>query len=188
MADDIPPTEKVVFRIPNGSGNTDAIVVDCCEREQHDLPSVITPHPVEKGFKITDHIRPEQRPLVLECVQSNTPPGREGGNTGTADHARQLWQRFVDLWNDPKLISVDTHRDFYDSMAIEHVSSIVDVKSANALKFTITLKQVRVVENTFTQVVPTKDARGQKKRDVGKVTNKSFAARGVDWVGGLFGG
>lgn len=179
---DIPVTEKVVFRIPDGSGNFDSIPVDVCTSEQHSLTNTLTENPVEKGAPISDHSRPEARRVTLECVQTNTPMDGSDGS----DRARTLWQRFVDLHDNPKLIAVDTVRDFYPSMAVESVTSPVDVKTANALVFTVTLKEVRVVQNKFTQVVPTRDPKGQKKKDLGKVTEKSAAASIVDKVASFF--
>ncbi len=204
MASELPKTEKVVLLIPDEQNLfKDAVVIDACVGEQHTLTNTLTDHSIEKGANITDHSRPEPRRLVLECVHTNTPmsitEADEFGNvtsvaTGSdmffspsfgTDRARQLWQRFVDLHLSPKLIDVKTARDFYKSMGIESVSSPVDAKTANALKFTVSLKEVKEVQNKFAQVVPTKDPRGQRKRDVGKATSKSLAARGVDWVGGL---
>jgi hypothetical protein len=168
----LPEIEKVVFRIPNGSGAVDSVEVDVCTNEMHTLPSTLTDHPVEQGANITDHSRPDPRRVTLECLQSNTPLT---GTDGT-DRARQLWQRFVDLHDNPKLISLDTVRDFYPSMAVESVTSPVDAKTSQALKFTLNLKEIRVVQNTFTQVVPTTDPRGQRKKDVGKVTTREVTA------------
>lgn len=172
---DLPPTEKVVFRIPNGSGTTDAVLVDVCISEQHTLTNTLTDHPVENGSNITDHSRPEPRKVTLECVHSNTPLD---GADGT-DRARQMWQRFVDLHESPKLIALDTARDFYPSMGVESVSSSIDAKTANVLKFTVGLKEVRVVENKFTNVTVTKEPQAQKKRNLGK-TNTSLVERGAE--------
>lgn len=183
MADKLPTTDPVVFRIPNGSGGTDEIVIDACVTEQHTLANTLTDHPVEEGSNITDHSRPEPRRVTLDCVQSNTPPpGRSDFATrrtqGTAkvtdDYAHQLWNRLVDLHDNPKLLSLDTARDFYDSMAIESVTSPVDVKTANVLKFTVSLKQIRTVTNTFTQIKPTKKPNQQGKKDAGKVTTEKL--------------
>jgi hypothetical protein len=179
---DLPKTDPVVFRIPNGSGAVDEIVIDACVTEQHTLTNTLTDHPVEQGSNITDHSRPEPRRVTLDCVQSNTPPnGRAATSTrpdrknpaaSDGDYAHQLWERFVQLHNSPKLVAVDTVRDFYESMGIESITSPVDAKSASALKFTIGLKEVRVVQNKFTQVKPTKTPAGQAKKNAGKASTK----------------
>jgi hypothetical protein len=167
MAAALPLTQGVVLRIPDGSGGTNDVVVDACISEQHTLANTLTDHPVEQGFNVTDHSRPEPRKITLECYQSNTP--LLGGADGT-DYATQLWRQFVALHNSPQLIDVYTARDYYPQVGIESVTSPVDVKTANALKFTIALKEVRVVENKYTRVVFAKDPRAQKKTTTGTTT------------------
>ena len=155
----------VLLRIPDGSGGTDEITFDATTSEQHSLTSTITDHPVEQGFNVSDHSRPEPRKVTLECWQSNTP--LVGEVDGLRDY--QLWQRFIDLWRNPRLVEIVTIRDSYTSMAVESVTSPVDVKSANALKFSVSLKEIRVISNKFTQVKIAKAPKAQTKKKVGKV-------------------
>src|SRR5215471_12959330 len=104
----LPEIQRAVMRVPNGAGGFDAVEFDCVESENHELSNTITDHPVEVGFNPSDHSRPEPRRPTLEVVQSNTPLS---GADGT-DRARALWQRFVNLWENPKILSLDTVRDF----------------------------------------------------------------------------
>lgn len=182
MAQQLPEIQRAVMRVPNGAGSFDAVEFDCVEQENHALKNTLTDHPVETGSPPTDHSRPEARRVTLEIVQTNTPLGGADGS----DRARVLWQRFVDLWQNPKIVALDTARDFYDSMGIEDVSSTVDAKTSQALICTVTFKEIRIVQNKFTRVVPTKDTRGQRKKDLGKET--SVAARLWDGAARLFSG
>jgi hypothetical protein len=160
----LPVTYPVFFVIPNGAGGFDAIEVDACLSEQHALTNRLTDHPVEQGFNVTDHSRPMPRTVSLDCVVSNTPLT---GNPDGTDFALTIWRRFVQLHNQPQLVDVQTARDYYTSMGVESVTSPVDVKSANALRFTISLKEVRVVQNKFTQIVKAKDTRAHANRKQG---------------------
>lgn len=174
MATPLPEIQRAVMRVPNGAGGFDSVEFDCVEQENHELKNTLTKHPRETGAPPTDHSRPEPRRVTLGIVQTNTPLSGADGN----DRARTLWQRFVDLWQNPKLVALDTARDFYESMAIESVTSPVDAKTAQTLACTVTFEEAVVVQNKFTRIVPTKDPRGQKRKDLGKET--SVAARGWD--------
>lgn len=178
----LPEIQRGVMRVPDSAGNYTSFEFDCVERETHELRNTLTDHPVETGSPPTDHSRPEPRKVTLEIVQTNTP------NTGAdgADRARQLWQLFVDLWERPKILALDTGRDFYPSMGIEGVTSTFEAKSAQTMTGSVVFKEIRVVQNKFTRVVPTTDTRGQRKKDLGKET--SVAARLWDGASAMFSG
>ena len=54
-------------------------------------------------------------------------------------------------------------------MGVENVSRAIDVKTANAVAFSMTLKQIRIVRNKLTQVVRTAVPKGQPKKKAGAV-------------------
>ena len=169
----LPVTEPVVFYIPDGAGNYDAVQVDACVSESHALVNTLTDNPVEKGFNVTDHSRPEPRQVTLECVQTNTPLG---ASDNSEDRAGQLWSRFLALWQSPQLLSVQTARDLYTSMGITNVSNKVDARSANALVFTVTLKEVRVVQNRLTRVTVAKAPKAHVVYKMGGAQTSTAAA------------
>lgn len=51
----------------------DMINVDACLDETHQLSNTVTDHPVEEGFNVTDHSRPNPDRVTLRCFISNTP-------------------------------------------------------------------------------------------------------------------
>ncbi len=165
----LPVTEAVVFFVPNGSGAVDILTVDACLTEQHSMSNTLTDHPVEQGFNITDHSRPDPRKATLDCVVTNTPIA---GALPGANYAAGMWQRLVELHNSPQLIDVHTVRDAYYSVSIENVSSAVDVKSANALRFSVAIKEIRVVQNKFTRVVFAKSPKAHPKKKAGAGATK----------------
>lgn len=182
----LPELQSVAFFIPDGAGNVDVVTVDACVSESHLRANTVTDHPVEEGAPISDHSRPEAARVQLECVVSNTPLGGAAGY----DYAAGFWQRLEDLSDTPRLIDVATVRKRYTSMAIENVSSPVDVQSSQALKFTVALKHVRIVKNKLTRTVRAKDPRAQSKKKMGTVMsfeledNRTTAAKLYDTMTG----
>lgn len=189
-----PETQPCVLYIPNQAGGTDTVQIDAVVQEQHDLVNTVTKHPVEKGADIADHSRPEPRELSLEGIQSNTPLSTASITSDEPNRARELWLRFVDLHDRPRLIAVQTIRDYYDQMSVDRVSSPVDVNSANALRFSAQLSRVTIVKNKFTQAVKAKTPAAQPKKNGGAVTtsdpsakdNRTYGAKILDGIKGLF--
>jgi len=188
----IQPIDRVAFFIPDGAGGTDALVVDACVKEDHALVVTTTQHPVEQGFDVSDHARPEPRSLSLDCVVSNSPIGR---SPLSASDALATWQIFMDLWQTPRRISVSTSRGLYESMIVTKVTNAVDAKTANALVFTVALVEIRVVKNRYSRIVVAKDTRAQPKQKAGQRTTeeatppeKSFLAETVDGIFPFFKG
>ena len=164
----LPAIQQVVITIPDGSGGVNPITIDACVTESHSLTNTLTDNPVEQGAPITDHSRPEPRKITLDCVVSNTP--LVGNNGDGYNYAFNAWQQFVTLWQQPQLVTVSTIRDYYPSMGIESVTSTVDAKTSQILKFTVALKQVRVVQNKLTQIVVSKSKKAQPSNSQGGVT------------------
>jgi len=163
------------------AGSDPVLIV--CVRENHDLPVTFTKHPVEQGAPVSDHARPEQWKVTLDCLASRTPIDQ-----GYAD-ADQLWAKLKALQGTPALVDVLTIGHFYKNMGVTNVGRGVDVKTANGLQFTLTLEQVRIVRNKTTRTVRTKDPKGQsaKKKgavDAKPVDNRTTAAKLLDAIKG----
>lgn len=143
------------------TGSAPAIVV--CTSEQHTMAVTWTSNPVEQGAPVTDHARPEPIQVSLDCIASKTPVGQ--GYTNADD----LWQKLQALQGTPALVDAITIGAWYTNMGVEAVGRKIDVKTANAVAFTITLKQIRIVRNKLTQVVRTAVPKGQPKKKAGAV-------------------
>lgn len=150
------------------AGSDPVIIV--CTKEQHTKPVTFTSHPVEQGSPVTDHARPEPLAVNLECVASKTPLSGNG-YTSAAD----LWQALSNLQATPALIKAVTIGGVYDSMGVESVSRPIDVQSANAVRFTLQLRQIRVVRNKFTRVVVAADPRAQGNKKKGGAQTKPLS-------------
>ena len=175
----IQPIDPVAFFIPDGAGGTDTLVVDACVKEDHALENATTDHPVEEGYNVTDHSRPQPRRLSLECVVSNSPIGR---STLSSNDALATWRIFEGLWKNPQRVSVSTSRGLYESMLVEKVTNAVDAKSANALVFTVTLKEIRVVKSRYSRIVVAKDTRAQPKQKAGQQSTQAPPEKEVESV------
>ncbi len=150
------------------AGSAPVIIV--CTKEQHTKAVTFTSHPVEQGSPVTDHARPEPHIVTLECVASKTPLS---GNGYTS--ADDLVQTLTNLQNTPALIKAVTIGGVYDSMGVENVSRPIDVQSANAARFTLQLRQIKIVRNKFTRVVIAKDPRAQGNKKKGGAQTKPLS-------------
>jgi hypothetical protein len=178
------------------SSTRDVVEVDACIDEAHQFTNTLTDHPVEEGFNITDHSRPDPDVVTLRCFISNTPITpeqqkrtiRSGSATfetnaraGTQLHdvktrAKTEFDKLIKMRNEGQLIKVATTLKTYESnsaqgMAIQSLQVSRTNKNYDGLEFSVTLKQVRIVRNKQTSQKVNSDKRtGQKKKEGNKVT------------------
>ena len=151
------------------------IVVDASIAETHVLENEITDHPVEQGANISDHSRPMPDSFTMECVVSNTPilPDAAGARPeNKPGRAKATYEALKKLRDEGTLIDVVTSLVTYKSMVVKAVSIPRDAKTSDALKFSITLKQIRVVKNKLTASVKAAAPQAKKKAETGKQTPK----------------
>lgn len=179
------------------TGDKDIIEVDACLDETHQLTNTVTDHPVEEGFNVTDHSRPNPDEVTLRCFISNTPitldqkartikskSGIQFETTSAsgaelhADRGRahEAFVKLKKMRDEGTLIKVATTLRTYESsattgMAIMSLSISRQSRNYDGLEFTIQLKQVRIVKNRQTSDRSKKDPRtGKKKKEGNKVT------------------
>lgn len=179
----------LVFR--NGPTTIGTIELDVSITESHTGRVAVTDHPVEDGFNISDHARPEPDRLTIEGLVSNTPLSRtqekrivksmgislETTSTadqkqGTAGYAEAAFAKLRELKENATLVKILTHIRVYDSMVLEDLNIPRDRSTGDALRFTASFKQVRVVKNKATQKVVSKEPKAQPKVKTGKQTPK----------------
>ena len=149
------------------------IVVDASIAETHVLENEITDHPVEQGANISDHSRPMPDSFTMECVVSNTPilPDAAGARPeNKPGRAKATYEALKKLRDEGTLIDVVTSLVTYKSMVVKSVSIPRDAKTSDCLKFSITLKQIRVVKNKLTALVKAAAPQTHKKAGTGKQT------------------
>lgn len=163
----------------------DSIELDASISEMHTGNVEVTEHPVESGFNVADHARPQAETLQIEGFISNTPipfGGEAAVHTGTytdasgrvfewqsksngyADRAAIAYSALRDLKDLGAIITVVTALRTYEDMIITALSVPRDASTGNGLRFSATLKQIRVV-NAQT-VAPTAGEDKTKKKKV----------------------
>lgn len=176
-------SQPVALYLPP-AGSAPVIVV--CTREQHSKPVTFTRNPVEQGAPITDHARTEPLQVSLDLVISRTPVVSDGYAS-----ANDVWEQLSNLQATPALIDAVTIGGVYTSMGVDNVTRAIDSKTANAVVCTLTMSQIRVVQNKFTRIVITKQPKGQPNRKKGGVSttdlspadNRTAAAKLLDASG-----
>lgn len=178
-----------------GRISTDSVVITmhAVVSENHTLTNTITDHPVEEGFNVSDHSRPEPEVIQMDCRISNTPlsstsateavkageftvqtttaAADAAGAIGDTDgYAFQQWRKLRDIRDAGTLVKVSTTLGDYDSMGIQSITAPRTAKNYDAVSFSITFKKVRVVQNKLTRTTVAKDPRVQKKKAAGTKT------------------
>lgn len=175
----------------------DTIEIDSCKEETHTLSNTVTDHPVEEGYNITDHVRPDPDMVTLTCFISNTPLSleqvsrsvREGSvefQTSSSEdvaigdakgRGNTAYEKLKKLRREGTLISVVTSLCTYgvsstEGMAIQSISIPRTSKNYDGLEFSITLKQVRIVKNRQTRDSQPREKNTTKKQKKGAQTPK----------------
>lgn len=163
----------------------ETIEIDSCLEETHDLTNTVTDHPVEDGFDVSDHSRPDPDQVKLRCFISNTPLSveqqlrsiRAGDTTfdttatgpvtigAVGGRGDKNFVALKKLRDEGTFIQVVTTLKTYglsatQGMAITAISVPRTRQNYDGLEFTISLKQIRIVKNRSTQ----DSKRKQKKK------------------------
>ena len=154
------------------------VEVDATTSEEHSATNEITRHPVEKGARITDHIRPEAETLTLECLVANTPISEEAirkygpAPLGAPGRAEKALQDLMRLRNAGELVTVVTRIRTYEGMAIRSIRVPRNARTGDSLRFTIQLEQVREVQSETVQLARVAVPGGRGKVDTGQQVAK----------------
>jgi hypothetical protein len=169
------------------------IEVDSCLDETHQLTNTITDHPVEEGFNVTDHSRPDPDRVSLRCFVSNTPLSREQversvrqGNVdfttsaaaasnkvlGIDGRGQETFNQLERMRLNGELLKVVTTLKTYaksdtEGMMIESLTIPRTRQNYDGLEFIANLKHVRIVKNRSTTQKNT-DKRTRKKKKQGQ--------------------
>lgn len=188
----------------------DAITLDASIKETHKSTVEITEHPVEDGAVISDHARTKPAEITIEGMISNTPVTRDQETRiienagvqiettsvqdailGAPGYAEQIFAQLETLRDTHKLMDVTTGVKSYTNMGIVSLEIPRDAKSGDAIFFSISLKEVRLVKNQTTTQVVAAEPKAKKKVSTGKQPaaeasdemQKSWLKTGTDSVG-----
>lgn len=163
------------------------IELDAAISVQHTRNVTATKHPVEKGAKITDHLRPEPEQVVIEGLVSNTPIGRTAqtravsfvGNDfvtsagapsafGTPGYAEEAFKKLDEIAGKGVLVTIATQYKTYTDMALTSFVAPRDGSTGDSLRFTATFEKIVIVSNKLTTIRPSADPRSSSKSKSGR--------------------
>lgn len=159
------------------AAGAEAIAVDASVSETHGGAVAIPTHPVEKGADVSDHVRRELASLRIEGLLTDHPLKSAGSGEATtvfgADpgpgRAVYLYAQLEALRDAGTLFEVHTGLRVYERMLIQDLQSTRDRSIAGAVRFTATMREIRIVESgtvAIRAVVP----RAKPKVDTGPQT------------------
>lgn len=119
------------------------LVIDLCISETHTHDVEVTENPTEKGQPIVDHARLKPLTIALECMVSNS-PRRHIQTLRNGLRAQQVLTQLQLLLG--KLVRVQTPRGVWENMVIASLSHPITADSGNEVRFSLQLKEVRIVD------------------------------------------
>lgn len=160
------------------------IELDASLSETHSASVEVTDHPVESGASVSDHARALPEQLTIEGLVTNNPLW---GPTSSAAESFQvgrpvrttapsrsgaIYRKLLQLKDAGTAIDVKTGLREYTDMVITSLNVPRDASTGDALRFSITLKQIKTAT---LQVVQTED-KVKAKKDLGPKQTKATPA------------
>lgn len=158
------------------------LVFDATFEEVHTSELEVTDNPVESGSSITDHAFMKPYKLRITAGVTNTPFRIQFGDPFGEGETRikNAFQLLRELQARREPFSVNTGLTPYDNMVVTSLTTPQDKSSANAIAFTVELREVQIV---YTQIVeyPTRKpgkatTQASKKKDKGEQQGKGQEA------------
>lgn len=142
--------------------------VDATVNEGLSVAVDVTEFPVERGADISDHVRPKQPRLRLEGFVSNTPVMvRELLPAGYRLRAQSAFDYLLSTVQNGVVVEILTARRTYENMVLSDLSAPREVATGDAFHFTVSARQIRVVENQ-TVLLVTRQPNGKPLSKRGK--------------------
>lgn len=145
----------------------DAVVTDVRTRDVD-----VTEHPVETGADVADHVRPKAQELRLEGWIADHPiPGTPAGllyGQGEDGRSEDVYAQLEAYELAGTLLRVDTKGRSYSNLVLQQLSRTTDKTGIDAIHFTATLKEIRIISSQTVALVNTKVNAAKGKTDTGK--------------------
>lgn len=154
----------------------DGYEIDIAETEEHAFENEITEHPVESGSDITDHVRARAIVLTVEGIVSDTPlealARRRNelttvGGEAYAKPSEEAFARLLEINDTREPITIETSLRVYTNMVLERLNAPRNAGTGDALRFSATFRQIRLVTNERTTILVSVP-RGKKKVNRGQ--------------------
>lgn len=142
--------------------------------ESHTFTAEVTKFPVESGAAIVDHVRNLPRAITLDCTVSNTPFGplrdRRSADTLPADDALATLQI---VYEERQPITIECALGVLRDMVVSSISIPVTAETGDALRFTLSAEQVKIVTNERT-TIRTATPSTKAKSNIGNAPSKKI--------------
>lgn len=131
--------------------------VECWLTEEHAREMEVTENPIEFGSPVVDHAFVKAQELVVEFGVSNLPMGAitdsfGGRGTNRIERAREM---LFAMQDSRQLLTIQTITGgIYKDMLLKKITWRTDKKSVHAVKFALTLKELRITQTQETQYTP----------------------------------
>ncbi len=145
----------------------DGYEIDVTTSETHEFDSEITADPVEKGSDITDNQRLLPDSVTLTGVVSDTPIGDLANRRVDGEVNSQFALDFLlEVREARQPVTIETSLRTYTNMLMKNLSVPKDAETGDALVFTATFREVRIVTNDRT-TIEVALPRAKRKRNIG---------------------
>jgi hypothetical protein len=176
-----------------------AFLLDATLREVHTAESEVTENPVEKGAAVSDHSRPKPVRITIDGLVTASPLQPDPSRLQPSE----VYQELIRAKDAGDLLTVKTKLATYDDMVIESISVTRDAGTGDALPFTATLKQIRVVATVSVDRPVERVKKPRAKQTVAleekpkveepnkrapKTRPKSLATKQTDWLSDVWRG
>lgn len=122
-------------------GAVGVLSIDATESEGHSGEVQVTDHEVESGAVVSDHLRLRPRTVRISGVVTALPAGQ------APDRMRPLnaWEALRHIQESRQLVFLETTLGTYSNLALLSVDAPRDRSTGDALRFSLTFREVRQV-------------------------------------------
>ena len=171
----------------------DGYTIDAALHETHVREAEVSDYEVESGADVTDHVRNHPVSLEIEGLVSDTPIGAiastRANATGSSSSTGELlflpseeaFARLEEIFGNREPVTIETSTKTYESMILVNLEVPIDAQTGDALRFTASFRELRLVKVNRTAVrVATPTAAGKSNR--GNQPGKAGQGIGYDYA------
>ena len=155
--------------------NRGVIIIDCTTAAEISAQSTVTDHPVEKGSPISDHVVLGQRRVQLSGIISNHPivegsagytsvtrvlaapfginkfliEGTQGSDVSDENRKYTAFDMLSEILSKKRLCRIVLDLAVFNNMVCESVSFPLEAATAEALKFSMTFREVLIISAKY---------------------------------------
>jgi hypothetical protein len=188
------------------------VELDATISQVHTLEADVSDHSVEEGSDISDHVRPRPKMVQLDGQVSDVAietgyPGQSAVSSIVSlvkgdDPVKAAWEVLSGYFENGELIELVTSLATYENVLIASFAVTRDASSGRILRFSMTLKQIKIVSTATAAALAipknnvggkgadgNKNSAGKKQaKKASQAKRQSVLASAVDAGAGFFGG